>query len=329
MHMGRRWRVQEWRAAWERKIRVSRWQTPINTQHIIRTFVNLSVDRDGRVANNFRKGPRGFLAECQLQITERVEGYWERGNRKSYRDLRQDNPHMSPKTRDFRTTGVALKIETQWMRKDDRKRQLADALRDLTIREYSISPQDIGGAATNISMVRNGQRHSVSDVIVIYDATYGSLRLTEPVFNKLDLLIARLERSNENSSSDEDALAPEQIVSGFRDWFEQLESTSPDDFSSLADDGVELTTDGLLLVLAPGSIVARRGRQGVLHDIEIIAPQIISLDGHDEKLYYSYRTDGRVGGLVPFDAVEQIGDEYQFQKWNPKTSEYVDDDEPE
>ena len=327
MHMKHRWRVHEWRStAWERKIKVSRWKAPINTQPLIRTFVNLSIERDGLVAGHFRNNPHGFLAECQLQITERVEGYQERGDRKLYRDLRQENPRMSPKTRDFRTTGVVLRIETQWMREDSKKRQLADALRDLTIREYSISPQDIGGTATNIAMVINGQRHSVSDAIVIYDATYGSLRLTEPVFNKLDLLIARLERSNE-LSSDEDALAPEQIVSGFRDWFEQLESTNPDDFSSLMDGGVELTTDGLLLVPAPGSIVTKRDSQGVRHDIEITAPQIVSLDGH-EKLFYGYRTDDRATAMVSADAVELIGDEY-LQKWNPKTSEYVDDDEPE
>ena len=88
------------------------------------------------------------------------------------------------------------------------KRRLADALRDLMVREYSISPQDIGGAATNIAMVTEGQRHSVSDAIVIYDATYGSLRLTEPVFNELGTLISRLEQSSK-LSSDEDGLVPE------------------------------------------------------------------------------------------------------------------------
>ena len=182
MHMGRRWRVQEWRnTAWDRAIRVSPWKGPLNTRPLIRTFVNLSVERDGLVAGNFRKGPNGFLAECQLQITQRVEGYEERGNKKLYRDLRQENPNMSPKTRDFRTTGVVLKIETGWMEEAGVKQELADALRDLLMREYSISPQDIDRAATNIALVMEGQRHSVSDAIVIYDATYGSLRLTEPV----------------------------------------------------------------------------------------------------------------------------------------------------
>lgn len=229
MHMGRRWRVQEWRnTVWDRAIRVSSWKAPIVTRPLIRTFVNLSVERDGLVARNFRKGPRGFLAECQLQITERVEGYEERGERKIYRDLRQENPHMTPKTRDFRTTGVVLKIEAQWMADGGNKRLLADALRDLMVREYSISPPDIGGTTTNIAMVVDGQRHAVRDAIVIYDATYGSLRLTEPVFNELDALIQRLERSSE-LSLDADALVPESIASALRDWYEELETADRDE----------------------------------------------------------------------------------------------------
>ncbi len=325
MHMGRRWRVHEWRStALERTIKVSSWKAPINTRPLIRTFVNLSVERDGVVASNFCKGPHGFLAECQLQITERVEGYQERGDRKLYSDLRQNNPHMSPKTRDFRTTGVVLKIETQWMGEDS-KRRLADALRDLMVREHSISPQDVGGAATNIAMVVDGSRHSVSDAIVIYDATYGSLRLTEPVFNELGTLIARLERSSELSPSD-DALVPEQIASGLHDWFEELGSADPDDFSSLVDGRGETTTDGLLWVLAPGSIVAKRDSQGVLRDIEIVAPEIVSLDG-PPKLFYRYRVDGPGTAMVSADAIKPIGDEYRHQKWNPQTSEYVESGE--
>ena len=151
-------------------------------------------------------------------------------------------------------------------------------LRDLMIREYSISPQDIGSTATNISLVMDGQRQSVSDAVVIYDATYESLRLTEPVFNDLDALIVRLEQSSD-LSSDEDALVPEQVAAALRQWFEELASPSPDEFSALADGAAQATTDGLLWVLASGSIVAKRDGQGVLRDIEIVSPEIVSFDG--------------------------------------------------
>lgn len=328
MHMGRRWRVQEWQStSWQRTIRVSPWKAPFNTTPIIRTFVNLSVERGGLVANNIRKGENGFLAECQLQITERVEGYEERGERKRYSDLRRDNPNMYTKTRDFRTTGVVLKIERPWMTDDGGKRQLADALRDLVIREHSISPQDIGGTAANIAMVEEGQRRSVSDAIVIYDATYGSLRLTEPVFNDLDTLIARLKRSCEDSS-DTDALVPERIALGLNDWFKELESADADDFLRLGDGGAQMTTDGLLWVLASGSIVSKRDTQGLLRDIEIVAPEMVSIHG-PPQLFYRYKTERTGSAMLLADAVELIGDDYRYQKWNPQTSEYVEEDEDE
>lgn len=328
MHMGRRWRVQEWRSTpWQRIIRVSPWKAPSNTTPIIRTFVNLSVERGGLVARNIRKGAHGFLAECQLQITERVEGYKERGNRKRYSDLRRDNPNMSPKIRDFRTTGVVLKIELPWMADDGGKRKIADALRYLVVREHSISPQDIGGVATNIAMSVNGQLRPVSDAIVIYDATYGSLRLTEPVFGELDTLIERLKRSCEDSS-DEEAFVPRRVAVGLNDWFKELETADAEDFLTLEDSGVRTTTDGLLLVLAPGSVVAKRDTQGVLHDIEIVAPEIVSIQG-PPQLFYRYKTDGTGRAMLPAGAVVLAGHDYRYQKWNPQTSEYVEEDESE
>ena len=326
LHNARRWRVKEWRSrAFERVIKASLIKAPINTSPLIRTFVNLSVERDGVVAGNLRKGPRGFLAECQLQITERVEGYQELGERKLYRDLRQNNPNMSPKTRDFRTTGVALKIEAQWMTDGDKKRQLANALHDLAVREYSIMPQDIDSAATNVALVTNGHRKAVSDVIVIYDATYGSLRLTERVFEELDALINRLERSSE-LSSEGNSLLPAGVAGALREWFDELESAEEDDHSTFLGGGENVETDDLLWVLAPGSVVARRDGKGVLQDIEILGAEMVSL-GDAPELFYRYKTGCPGTAMLVADAVEPIGGEYRYQRWNPATLDYVEDED--
>ena len=88
---------------------------------------------------------------------------------------------MTPKTRDFRTTGVVMRIDEDWFRHSPGvKQRVADSLRDMMLREYSISAKDIDAAATNISMIRNGQREAVSDAPVLFDGTQGTLRLTEP-----------------------------------------------------------------------------------------------------------------------------------------------------
>lgn len=92
LHLTRRYRVREWRnTVFDRTIRVSLTQA-FDTKPLIRTFVNAAVDRAGIVAGHYRASDHGFLAECQLQITERVEGYKERGQQKLYRDLRQSDP---------------------------------------------------------------------------------------------------------------------------------------------------------------------------------------------------------------------------------------------
>ncbi len=99
LHLARRWKVWEWRSvAWERVIRVAPAGGGYFTRPLIRTFVNLSVEHDSLVEGHFRRGESGFLAECQLQITERVEGLVERGEKRLYRDLRHENPALTPKT---------------------------------------------------------------------------------------------------------------------------------------------------------------------------------------------------------------------------------------
>ena len=146
-------------------------------------------------------------------------------------------------------------------------------------------------------------------------------------FNELEALIARLERSAE-LASDENGLVPDRIASAFRDWFDELETADPDDFASLLGGGVEQAADGLLWVLAPGSLAVKRDGQGVLHDIEIVAPEIVALDG-PPKLFYRYKIDGPGTAMTSADSVEHVGADYRMQKWNPQTGEYVDEDEGE
>ena len=102
---------------------------------------------------------------------------------------------MTTKMRDFRTTGVVLRVGEEWFKSPGVKQQLADALRSLIFREYSIAPQDVDVVATNIALVQGGQRLAVTDAIVVFDATYGSLRLTEPVFTDLSDLLDRFARA--------------------------------------------------------------------------------------------------------------------------------------
>jgi DEAD/DEAH box helicase domain-containing protein len=95
LHLAKGWKVHEWRSTtWERSIRVTNTPSPIFPKPLLRTFVNVSMDPDGVVERHYRKNENGFLAECQCQITERVEGYVDRGERKLYRELQAADPNI-------------------------------------------------------------------------------------------------------------------------------------------------------------------------------------------------------------------------------------------
>jgi DEAD/DEAH box helicase domain-containing protein len=329
LHMTRGYRVFEWRnTAFDRTIKVGPTSTPGITKPIIRTFVNAAVDRGRVVAGHYRAGDDGFLAECQLQITERVEGYEERGQKKLYRDLRQENPAMTTKMRDFRTTGVVLRVAADWFKAPGVKQQFAAALKSLIFREYSIAPQDVDVVATNIALVQGGQRIAVHDAIVVFDATYGSLRLTEPVFTDLSELLDRLSRAAELVGEREDAPVPVETLDRLRAWLEGLAPLpAPNEHT------VEIPEDGWLRVLKPGSRVARRDRAGMLTDIEIIGPILMSaLEDEPATLHYRYRPANAPSGLVvarftPETAIERVGEDWSETLWNPATDEYRDEED--
>ena len=316
LHMAKGWRVHEWRSSsFDRMIRVSPTKSPILPQPLIRTFVNFGLDRDGNVEGRFRKGERGFLAECHLQVNERVEGYREGGARKHYKDLRQEKPWMTPKTRDFRTTGVVMRIDEDWFRRPGVKQRVADSLRDLMLREYSISAQDIDAAATNISMIRNGQREAVSDALVLFDATHGTLRLTEPAYLSLDDLLTQLERSVRMTPPDDDRVSRE-AVAALRTWLDHLEKEDGGvpEIEGL-DDG-----DGWVQVYDVGSVVARRDNQGVLHDMEVVGHEFSVFDDK-VQLFYLYKTGRPMKAMTSAEAVQAVGDEWTIVYLNRETGE--------
>jgi DEAD/DEAH box helicase domain-containing protein len=325
LHMMRAYKVYEWRNTnFDRNIRVGNWSGPAITRPFIRTFVNAALDAANIVDGHYRLGPSGFLAECHLQINERVEGYYERGEKRLYKDLRQQNPAMSPKTRDFRTTGVLIRITEEWFKSPGMKQYLANALHELVVREYSISPRDVSVTATNIAIVDNGQRLAVSDAIAVFDSTYGSLRLTERVFTELSGLIDRLEAAARAVGDEAQTGLSLQTVEHTRRWFEGLAPSNEPEAVVAA-----ITADGWLRVLRRGSVVARRDSQGVLRDIRIVAPEITTFDDEPARLHYRYESLHTAGGTIGVrylqDAsIERVGDDWSEELWNPTSGEFRD-----
>jgi DEAD/DEAH box helicase domain-containing protein len=323
LHLAKGWKVYEWRSTtWDRAIRVGDTASRAFPRPLLRTFVNVSLERDGIVEGRFRFCENGYLAECQLQITERVEGFEDRGDRRLYRDLQASDPNMRSKTRDFRTTGVVLRIAEPWFLQKGVKERVADALRMLLIREYSISPSDVDSCATNIAVVKDGQRSAIVDAVVLYDATHGSLRLTEPAYTRLEHILSRLATAVSMTPEEADLL-PVEVVEALTKWFHSLSPDGGDIAQLLLAEKAQEGKPGWLQVYKRGSIVCRRGVQGVLQDVEILEPEIVSAEG-PLKLYYRYRVGTGGRAMIPAEMIEAVGDEWSFVYWNPDTGEYLD-----
>ena len=229
LHAGRAYKVAAWHtSSLDSFIRLNN-TAPRRTRPRIRKWINAGVTATDILGRNYRKSEDGFLVECQMLITEKVVGYTDEytGEFSSYRDIQQRDSNMCARSRNFRTTGVVLCIKKDWF-KGTVKKAFTDKLHEVFIREYSIVPQDVGSAATNISVSGYDGDGGRDRCIVMYDETYGSLRLTERLYDKFEHISSRLksaveadleDREDRENSINVAVSEIQSMVSGFADGY--------------------------------------------------------------------------------------------------------------
>ncbi len=262
-----------------------------------------------------------------MQVNERVDGY-SKGNTQ-HRYSQSTNPNMRPKQRNFRTTGVVVKIEEDWFSNPSVRKEVAEGLRDLLARERSIAPQDIDSAHTNIALATDaGLLKPITDVVVIYDSVYGGLRLTENLFDEFSRYIERLSLGAKLSEGG--GIVDAETSDILRRWAQDLSDAGDFVYSQPA---IEPPADGnWLLVFKRGSIVGVFSK-GELQDREIVEPRYIEspLEPGEMALYYSYRDPVNKGGtsFTPADSMQAAGHDWEWVWWNPDTGEYRELEESE
>ncbi len=289
------------------------------TRPRIRTWLNSTITASDVLDGHLIRGEHGFLAECQMMITERVEGYTDRsGEFHSYQELQQSNPNLRARSRNFRTSGVILCIDLDWFRPLTVKGQFADALRDIFIHHCSIGPQDIGSAATNISVLDGDGRQWRRGCVAIFDETYGSLRFTEQLYDGFNSVLDRLLSAvTTDPSSESDVLR--EAVARVRDQVAGFVSTSPFSIQSGEIPG------GYEQVFSPGSRVCYRESGAMSEDVTIIEPTII-----DGPLMYRVEVQQPRGPAlrryIPASSVEPSADadSWEYSWWNRETQTYED-----
>jgi DEAD/DEAH box helicase domain-containing protein len=136
---------------------------------------------------------------------------------------------MSRKQRDFRTTGVLLRIDEPWFAGTDKARvreRVAEGLLGLVSRDKSISPRDIDATHTNIAILTEAGPQRLTDAIVVYDAVYGGLRLTENLFVEFERYVAQLDKAAALAGGD--AIVRDDITTYLTEWMKSLGNSNPD-----------------------------------------------------------------------------------------------------
>ena len=312
LHMGRAYEVLSWHtSAFQPYIKVRRTRPNRQTKPRIKTWINTGILTTDLMERHLLIGDNGFLAECQMQITEKVEGYVDQnGTFHSYQDLRQKNPNMRPRQRNFRTSGVLLCIQDSWLRDSGVKQKIADWILSIFCREYSISPQDIGVAATNVSVRTVDQVGIRGDCLVVFDQTYGSLRFTEQLFINFNRILDRLRISAESEESSElleyvNHLA--KFYSGLKDYHEHNLSPSEN-----------IPPPRCIQVFAPNSTVYYRENGSIGTEVEVIKP--IWING---QLMYQIK-DARGKRYISAQSLEPSADAdiWDYAWWDAESEEF-------
>ena len=289
------------------------------TRPRISTWVNTGVTTEDVVDGHFAKGENGFLAECQMQITERVEGYIDaQGQYQAYQDLQQHNPAMRARSRRFNTSGVVLCIDEDWFKKESVRRSFSDKLREVFAHEYSLMQQDIGSAFTYIAVRGTEGTTPRNACIAVFDNTYGSLRFTEKLYLEFEHILGRLAVAVESNADPERDQAEFQTIAG-----KVRETVASFSAGTLAGSPADEPVVGYEQVFAEGSRVYFRERGQIARDVEVIQPTIM-----DGGLMYQVKVEANSGAAtrkwVPADRIEPSADAdaWEVVWWNRATESY-------
>jgi DEAD/DEAH box helicase domain-containing protein len=248
----------------------------------------------------------GFVAEAEMQVSERLMGFVERrGNVREQHEYRPGSPYsQKPLTRFFETTGVCWSFTSLSRVSEQAGRKLLEAFalkfgiqeRDLGVGVFSARPSPLGP----------GQ---IQD-LCIYDTTAGSLRLTQRLAEHFAETVAW---ASESLLRDQDPELARQLAA-LSAAAADLETTE-----TVADADSELADDDWVILVAPGELAILTNASGT-QEVEIAdfryTPRGIVYD-------LKHRTQD-VQWTVPAETLMPIHGESKLLRFNLMTGERVD-----
>lgn len=218
LHMGKPWEVRGWgkSATGGAEIRLVPGASRRPTRPIISSYVNVDLTEAGLFPGRFLGSAEGFIAECRLEVVERVEGYKRDDRPILYSQVSGDDGGRSSKSRRFETSGIVLSMP-RLRPSEELKAAIGAVMTNKLRRAEAIAIHDLGFATENIALEAFGLVANVTDTVVIYDKTYGSLRLSSALFDQFAVYLEDMVRGGKMSETGE-AVLPASVLSRLSSW---------------------------------------------------------------------------------------------------------------
>lgn len=187
---------------------------------------------------------QGFLAEAEMQVSERVTGFKEKRGKTETSHTYGPGSSFSqqPLSRYIRTSGVCWSFPQSHLVSD----AVANSVMEAFCEQCGIQPRDLGVGRFHAQSAP-GSTSPVSG-ICIFDNSNGSLRLTERLAVSFPEVVAAAIKA-------EDARGNQPLVSALTDLQDQVANASPLAAASSSPVGASDASvpDGWTRVIAPGS----------------------------------------------------------------------------
>jgi DEAD/DEAH box helicase domain-containing protein len=197
---------------------------------------------DNGILASRRAGP-AFLVEAHLQVSERVMGFVEKhGKVENTHEYQPGSPYAeSPLSRFFETSGVCLGFPGL----NGARERVAEAIMNAFCALCGVQPADVGIGPFHART--SPFSDSPVNGMCIYDATYGSLRLTSMLVDRFEAIVTFALDGVRSGAID----GVEGVVDGLERVLQQARGLAPcaSDASSLQPAAQE---PGWLEVIAPG-----------------------------------------------------------------------------
>jgi hypothetical protein len=251
----------------------------------------------------------GFLAEAEMQVSERVTGFKEKRGKNETNHMYGPGSsfNQQPLTRFIRTTGVCWFFPQSTLVSDT----VANRILEAFCEEYSVQPRDLGIGRFHAQNAPGG--NSPVNGVCIFDNSNGSLRLTERLAANFSAVVSSALATEKNHGNAD-------LVDALEGLLVELNRAATvicgDASAGVLSDTPTNSPDGWQRVIAPGSKAILTGISGT-QEVTVLA-HVYTPSGLQYQLQHPNPT---IRWMIASDSLELINGVTPTMLYNVQTGE--------